>query len=128
VESGKIEMIRTHGSVQKFCRTTDEAFGVPATDKYTIEVTRDNPGHQVMTQNFVNAILKGEKLICPAEDAIQGLELGNAMLMSGLTGETVTIAKNRNAFDKKLKDLIAKSKFKKRPVKQAKVDRAKAVQ
>lgn len=126
VEDGQITMTRTRESVQQFCRTTEEAFGTPSTDKYNIEVTRDNPGHKIVTQNFINAIVRGEPLICPAADAIQGLELGNAMLMSGLIKEPVTIAKNRAPFDKKLKELVAKSKFKKGTVKKAKVDMAKS--
>ncbi len=127
VENGKVTFTRTHVSVAKFCKTTDEAFGQPTTETITIDTGSANPGHSVVTANFIQAIRKPKTpLICSGQSALAELELGNAMLMSGLTGNAVRIPTNRAAYDRLLKDLIAKSTFKKGAVKKAKVDMAKS--
>ncbi len=127
VEGGKISVTQTACSVRQFCAETDEAFGQPATDRITIEVGQADPGHRAVTANFIKAIQEpGTKLICPGEDALHELELGNAMLMSGLTKQPIDIPMDRAAYDKMLKDLIANSTFKKGAVRQAKVDLAKS--
>ena len=61
-----------------------------------------------MTQNFVNAILKNEPLIAPGEDGVKGLELGNAMLMSGLTRTPIDFPLDGDQFEQFLKDLDKK--------------------
>ena len=127
VENGVIEFMQTGVSVAEFTRTTVEAFGQPPMDKLTIEVDSSNPGHRAVTANFIEAIQKpGTPLICSGESALHELELGNAMLMSGLTKQPVKIPMNRNAYDKLIKDLIAKSKFKKGAAKKARVDMDKS--
>ena len=44
-----------------------------------------------MITNFADVILNGGELVAPLQEGIRSLEIGNAMLMSGLTGETVTL-------------------------------------
>ncbi len=122
VENGQIVVAQTHESVAEFCRKTDEAFGMPKTDRITIDVNRDDPGHVALTQNFVNAILRGEKLLCPGEEGMWSLELANAMLLSGLTEETVKIPTPRAKFDRMIRELAEKSTFRKGKVKAVKVD------
>ena len=56
-------------------------------------------------QNFVNAILKDEPLIAPATEGIKGLELGNAMLLSGLTRQPVDLPLDARRFDGLLEEL-----------------------
>jgi predicted dehydrogenase len=127
VEGGKISLTQTGVSVAEFCKTTDEAFGQPGTDRITIEVGQADPGHRAVTANFIEAILKpGTPLICSGEDALHELELGNAMLMSGITKQPIDIPMDRRAYDKLLKDLIANSTFQKGAVRAAKVDLAKS--
>lgn len=127
LENGKLSITQTHESVMQFCVDTEEAFGQPGKDDITIATGGDDPGHRVVTANFIQAIQKpGTPLICSGESALPELELGNAMLYSGLINESVKIPMKRAAFDKHLKDLIAKSKFKKGAVRKAKVDMDKS--
>ena len=52
----------------EFCRTTDEAFGQPGTDRITIEFNSGDPGHRAVTANFIHAIQNpGTPLICSGE-------------------------------------------------------------
>jgi len=123
VEGGRITFTQTHESVQRFSQTTDEAFGSPGSDAITIATGGDDPGHRAVTANFIDAILHpGTPLICPAADARAELELGNAMLLSGLERRAVPIPMDHEAFDAKLKHLIDTSTYVKPEVKAAKVD------
>lgn len=127
VEGKRITFMHTYESVAQYCATSDEAFGQPLADTITIDVKGDDPGHRAVTANFIEAILKpGTPLICPGEEALHELELGNAMLMSGLMNQPVSLPMDRDAYDRLLKDLIAKSTFQKAAVRQAKVDLEKS--
>ena len=119
--SHTIEWVQTTINTARFCKTTRESFAVPPTNKIVIEAGGKDLGHMGITMNFVNAILHGEKLIAPAEEGIRGLELGNAMLMSGLTGKPVSIPTNRNAYDALIRKLARTSKAQK-TVQEARVD------
>ena len=65
-------------------------------------------GAKVITQNFVNAIVKNEPLIVAGAEGVKGLEIGNAMLMSGLTREPVDLPLDGDAFDEFLESLKKK--------------------
>jgi predicted dehydrogenase len=62
--------------------------------------------HQTITENFVAAVLRDEPLIAPGTEGVRGLEIGNAMLMSGLTRTPVDLPMNAPAFESFLKELI----------------------
>ena len=49
----------------------------------------------------------------PGEEGLPSVELANAMLYSGLLNQTVTLPLDAAAFETKLNQLIANSKFKK---------------
>jgi hypothetical protein len=51
--------------------------------------------------------------MAPAIEGIRGLELGNAMLMSGLLGQPVNIPTPRAKYEKMIAGMAAKSKFRK---------------
>ena len=55
--------------------------------------------HADLMSNLARAIVNGEPLLCPGEEGIRGLELADAMLMSGNTGNPVDVPVDRAAFD-----------------------------
>jgi hypothetical protein len=55
-------------------------------------------------------------LICPGEEGINSIELANVMLYSGLINQTVEMPMDSAAYEKKLQELIAGSKFEKKVV------------
>ncbi|MFA9477648.1 Gfo/Idh/MocA family protein [Phycisphaerales bacterium AB-hyl4] len=117
-EPGKpVRLLRNGTPTREFLATSPERFATPSRDTISIEPGEKDPGHRGITENFINAILHGEKLIAPAAEGILGLELGNAMLMSGLKHQPVDLPTDRNAFEGVLQDLIKNSTFKKREVK-----------
>jgi len=112
-----IEFIQTEQSVSEFCRTTPESFPTVLASKLMIEVPPGPSGigqHQHVTQNFVNAILHGEPLVAPGTEGIHGLELGNAMLMSGLLEKPVKLPTPRAAYARMIDHLAKKSPARKR--------------
>ena len=106
MEAGKLRVRRTKQSVREFRETSLGPFSLPEVEE--TEVTLDAPGefsHRVVVQNFVNAILHDEPLIAPAAEGIRGLELGNAMLLSGLTRQPIELPIDAQKFDAFLEEL-----------------------
>jgi hypothetical protein len=56
----------------------------------------------------VNAILKDEPLISPGTDGVKGLEIGNAILMAGLTRTPVDLPMDGDAYEAFIQELAKK--------------------
>lgn len=115
-----LTFFRTTEPVSSFCMNTKDRFGTVSATEITIKPA-SAPGseHERVTRNFVQTLIAGgtqDDLIAPGTEMIHGLELGNAMLMSGLTGQPVNLPTDREAFDTLIEDLKAKSTFKKNKV------------
>lgn len=116
-ERGTIKLYQTRKSVKQVRETSKEAFA--HIDVWEIDVpvpTARAESHKGVTQNFVNAILNNEPLIAPGEEGVRGLEIGNAMLLAGVTREAVTLPLDAGAYDSLLKDLEKKYSGKKKVV------------
>ena len=84
-EGGKLTFVRTRKSVREVNQKSPEMFVHVESWNIDIDCKSGRPeGHKVVTQAFVNAILKGTPLLAEGVDGIRGLEIGNAMLMAGL--------------------------------------------
>jgi hypothetical protein len=70
-------------------------------------------GHKLIIENFANAIIKGEELIAPAVEGINSVMLGNAIMLSSFLNKTVDIPIDEDVYEKKLQELIKRSKFQK---------------
>lgn len=105
-EKGKLTFRRTRESVSEYNRTSPERFKAPEAWDIEIPVPANPPDlHAAITQNFVRAILKDEALLAPGVEGIRGLELGNAMLLSGLKGRSVDLPLDAEEYEQFLKDL-----------------------
>jgi len=106
LEKGKITFRRTRVSVSEYCRTTSERFRAPEAWDCEIPLPADPKDHHfTITQNFVRAILNDEPLIAPGVEGIRGLELGNAMLLSGIRRRPVDLPIDAEEYEQLLKDL-----------------------
>ncbi len=114
IENGVLRFIRNEVPATEFSRTTDQKFGRPPVWDITFPGIVNSGGHKEITRNFVNAIIDGEPLLAPAREGIHSVELGNAMLLSGLTGKPVDMPMDSAVFERRLKRLIKTSKFKKK--------------
>ncbi len=125
-EDGKLDFLRNEVSARKFSKTSKGSFDRPEAWKIEIPVRDARNGHSVVTQNFVDAVLDGALLIAPAEEGIHSVELATAMIYSSLMDKTVELPLDGKAYERKLKQLIAKSTFKKKGVRQVQSDMSKS--
>ena len=116
-EGGKLTFIRNEIETSEYCRTTKNSFGTA--DRWTCDIPVSSDGshqHRNVIENVANAILHGDPLLAPMEEGIRGLELGNAMLLSGLKNKVVTLPMDSAEYAEMLLDLIANSRYKKNAV------------
>ncbi|MBE6377249.1 MAG: Gfo/Idh/MocA family oxidoreductase [Lentisphaerae bacterium] len=120
LENGTINFLRNEIETSVQIREATVGFKKPDTWDCTVSIPHEpRPQHAVIVENVANAILNGEKLIAPVEEGIRGLELGNAMLMSGLTKTPVELPLDAAKYAEMLAGLAANSRFGKKEVKEA---------
>jgi predicted dehydrogenase len=117
VENHKIAFTRNETSMFEFSKSSKVGFARP--EVWNIEVPYENSAgqHQQITQNFVDAILDGAPLIAPASEGMHSVELANAILYSSLENRPIDLPLDSAAYERKLQQLIAESKFEKKVVK-----------
>ena len=115
IENGKMTFKRNYISEREFNKTNEAPFGLP--ECWTCEIPV-KPGsgeqHNGVLKNVTNAILKGEKLLSPGLEGINGLTISNAMHYSTWIDDWADV-KNfpHDDFYAKLQEKIATSKPKK---------------
>ncbi len=114
-----ISYTRNEQPMSEWSKETDEKFTKPPVWNIQIPVSGRGPQHVGILKNFTNAVLKNEPLVAPAKEGIHSVELANAMLLSSLEDETVTLPISAEAYKKKLADLIANSTHEKKVAKPA---------
>jgi len=115
IEDGKLTFWRLRVPESQFNREYKGGFGHPECWKCEIPVSGDKGnGHMQITQNFVNAILKGTPLLAPGEEGIKGLTISNAMHLSTWTDNWVNLPIDEDLFYEKLQERIRNSKSTKR--------------
>lgn len=116
LENNRLTFTRNETDMLEFSRTAKTGFARP--EVWNVEVPFDNAPaqHATLTQNFVDAILDGAVLVAPGAEGMNSVELANAMLFSSLTGQTVDLPLNGAAYEQKLQELIAQSRFEKKVV------------
>jgi predicted dehydrogenase len=112
IEGDDLQWIRTTIPVRQHLRECKQSFASP--EKWDVRIPISNRGgqHNEVLGNFVDAILDGKELLGPAPEGINGVELGNAMLMSALWDKTVELPLDSAAVEAEYKKLIAKSRHK----------------
>ncbi len=114
LENNKITFTRNETSMVEFSKTSQAGFAKP--EVWNIDVPFDGSGgqHYDITQNFVDAILDGVPLTAPASEGINSVELANAILYSSLENKTIELPLDGEAYERKLQQLIAESRFEKK--------------
>ena len=102
LEQGKLTLWDNTIETSVFSRTTRELFARPPCQERAIPVTGDGEGPVGVLKNFRDAILEGVPLLVPAEEALGSLELGNAMLLSGLLQRPVDLPLDAECMEQEL--------------------------
>ena len=116
LENNRLAFTRNEADMIEFSQAVKVGFSKP--DVWNVEIPFDNAPapHASIMQNFIEAILDGAPLIAPGEEGLHSVELANVMLYSSLMGQTIELPMDGAAFEKKLQQLIAESKFEKKVV------------
>jgi predicted dehydrogenase len=108
-EGGKLLFRRTRQSVREIRERTPLSF--PSVEVWDCEIPfapAIPEEHRLITQNFVDAIRLDKPLLSPGVEGVKGLEIGNAMLMSGVTRQPVDLPLDGEKYDAFLKELTQK--------------------
>lgn len=116
LEDNRLTFRRNETDMIEFSRSAKTGFARP--EIWNVDIPFDNAPaqHATLTQNFVDAILDGTPLVAPGEDGLHSVELANATLFSSLTEQTIDLPLDGRAYERKLEELTAQSKFEKKIV------------
>jgi predicted dehydrogenase len=107
-EPSRVTFRRTDQSVRELRQTGPANTRTALTHDQTIDFPPEpKDAHKLITQNFIRAILRREPLIAPGIDGDHGLEIGNAMLMSGLKRQAVELPLDAEVYEHFLAGLAA---------------------
>lgn len=113
IENDTLTFWRNRVSERVFNEEFKGGFGFPECWKCEIPVSGDNRQHEGITENWVNAILKGSSLLAPGTEGINGLTISNAIHLSTWIDDWVHIPFDEELFLEKLMEKIKTSTFKK---------------
>lgn len=116
LENNKLTFIRNEEDMIEHCRTSQVGFLKPEIWHVGIPFTDAATPHATLMANFADAIIDGKPLIAPGEEGMGSVELANVMLYSSLVDQTIDMPMDGAAFESKLNELIANSKFEKKVV------------
>jgi len=108
-EDGKLRLKHTRESVRHVRETSKKAF--TGIETWDIDIPLDKEPaspHAEVTRAFVKSLQTGSPLVAEGIEGVRGLELGNAMLMAGLTRKPVDLPMDGAAYDAFLLDLAEK--------------------
>lgn len=114
LENNKLSFTRNDADMIEFSRTSKSGFAKPDVWNVDIPIESANNPHGILMQNFVDAILDGKKLIAPGAEGMGSVELANVLLYSSLINQTVEMPMDSAAWEAKLNQLIAESRFEKK--------------
>lgn len=107
-EHGKLHFSRTRKNVRTVRETDPASFASVEVWEIEVPPAKSVEAHKTITDKFVGVIvndLPNDTLIAPGTEGVKGLELGNAMLLSGVTHESVSLPIDGAKYDQLLLDL-----------------------
>jgi predicted dehydrogenase len=113
IEDGKLTFWRNRVPERQFNAEYKGGFGQPECWKCEIPIHGTAKEHRGVTENWVNAILKGTPLLAPGVEGINGLQISNAMHLSAWTDSWVNIPVDEDLFYEKLQERIQTSTYEK---------------
>jgi predicted dehydrogenase len=113
LEDEKMTFWRLRESERNFNNRYTGGFGEPECWKIDVPIHGQSTWHKGITQNFVDAILTGSKLLAPGVEGIKGLQISNAMHLSAWTDNWADIPVDEDLFYELLQQRIQNSSYKK---------------
>ncbi len=113
LENDRLTFDRNEDDAIEFNRTSKSGFAKPDTWRIEIPISNATLPHAQIMQGFVDAILEGKPPTVPGEEGLASIELANAILFSSLTEKTLQLPLDGAAYEARLNELIAASRFEK---------------
>ena len=113
-ENGKLTFYRNRVPMFKFIQEATGSFD--KIENWVVDVPfthHGQPGHKLIIENFVDAILTGAALIAPAVEGINSVTLANAIMLSSFLRQSIDLPLDEDAYAEKLQSLIQNSRFQK---------------
>ncbi|MCD6521027.1 MAG: Gfo/Idh/MocA family oxidoreductase [Anaerolineae bacterium] len=105
-ERGKLQIIGDQlrfwelpEGVKAFSDTSPDMWQHPPAKEVEVEIPECESGHAAIIRNMARHILYGEELLTPGVEGLNSVELINAIILSGATGEPVEIPVDRARYD-----------------------------
>ncbi len=112
-DNGQLIFIKNKEDSMEHLKNAKDGFSMPECEKIIVETDGLNEQHQGIINNFIDAILKRDKLFVDGKEGINGVELMNAIELSGFKGgESVSIPVDEEEYLKELNKKIKISKNK----------------
>jgi predicted dehydrogenase len=116
LENNQLTFTRNAVDMIEHCRTSKVGFLKPEATQVNLPFTDATTPHATLMTNFADAILDGTPLIAPGAEGLGSVELANVLLYSSLLEQTIQLPMDGAAFEAKLNELIANSRFEKKVV------------
>lgn len=111
-ENESVKYYKNRGDSAEFIKTSDKGFATPGHDLVFDESKGTNTQHKGIINNFANAILGLEPLFVDGKEGIRGVELMNAIELSGWkNGAEVTLPVDEDEYLEYLNKYRAESRF-----------------
>ena len=112
-ENNTLTYVKNEVDSMEWSRTSSEGFKKPPRETVEVETDGQNPQHAGIINNFTAAILGKEPLFVDGREGIRGVELMNAIELSGWNGgETVTLPVDEDRYLRELNAHRAVSRLK----------------
>lgn len=112
-ERGRLTFWRNDVSMLDYIRTSPEMWGSVPNQDEELPISSQGGEHARVLSAFVQSILQGTPLIAEAPEGLQGLMLGNAIMLSAWEGRTVELPLDDETYPAHLQRLAANSRFQK---------------
>ncbi len=117
-ERGKLQVIGKElhfweipAGVRGFSDTSTGMWTRPDAVEVPVEIPEREAGHIAILRNMARHLLYGEELLSPGVEGLATVEMINAIILSGHTGEPVGIPVDRARYDAFLAELVATSNY-----------------
>ena len=104
-EGGKLRLAKVRGGLKKHLMTTP-AWTTPECTWSDVKLPKGRTGHIEVTRAFVRHILRGAPLVADGADGVNGLELSNAIYLSGYRGRAVDLPLKAREMERLIAELI----------------------
>ena len=108
----KLTFIKNDVPEREFNKTCTASFGSPKKEVINVETDGKNPQHVGIFNNFANAILGIEPLFVDGKEGLNGVELMDAMQLSGWLKKEVTLPIDDDLYWDELQKKIATGRTK----------------